>query len=137
MIKGVLLGAFFELSGGGAHPMACTFPAHDRGTKPLEIMVEAHPSLKDLPGLYQVGISLDGSRWLRAKAQPIGSTDGRDVMVRARQGASRFVTLGVDSLGRAALNISLSGEAGGLVPEFTRNGYCTNFERYINRWTRL
>ena len=71
-----------------------------------------------------------------AKGMPITTTEARDVMVRAVDGANTFFTVGIDTAGRAALNILWAGDADAPAREVTLTGHCRNHERYLERWTR-
>ncbi len=131
---GLILLAMLETTGLGGREMSCTFPPDSPGDKPIEIVMQGKPSLKDLPGLYRVEMKINGNG-LPAAAQPILATEGRDVIVRAATGNTTFYAIGFDDSGAAALNVVWA-EAGA-VPEtqMTRTGHCRNFERYIHTWS--
>ncbi len=137
MFSALLFGAVFETEGLGQRPMACFFPAEIEGDVPIEVVLTSRPSLKDIPGLYRVEMALNGSLRLKASAQPIAATESRDVMVRAKENETTIYTVGIDDVGRAALNVQISQGGQDSAFEFTRNGTCQEHERYIKRWTVL
>lgn len=137
MFSALLLGVFVDTAGIGQRPMSCLFPSQLQGEAPIEVVLTPRPSLKDIPGLYRVEMALNGVVRLKAAAQPIAATNGRDVMVRATQDETTIYTVGIDDMGRAALNVVQTGSADAATREATRTGHCREYERYIKRWTVL
>lgn len=135
MLEVLLLGALIETPGLGPGPVDCSFPGTGPGEKAIEVTLTAKPSLKDLPGLYRVEMAVNGGLRLPAAAQPIASTDGRDVLVRASEGGDIHYTVGIDDEGRAAINVLVEDRKGETPREATRTGRCRNFEGYIERWS--
>ncbi len=137
MLEALLLGAVIETAGIGPKPLACSFPGAYPGERAIEVTLTPRPSLKDLPGLFRVEMALNGGLRLPAAAQPITTTEGRDVLVRAGQTAGIHYTLGIDLEGHAALNMLVDGAPGEASREATRTGHCRNHESYIERWSGL
>lgn len=137
MFDALLLGAVLETTGLGQRPMACLFPGQRQGEAPIEVVLTPRPSLKDIPGLYRVEMALNGATYLKAAAQPIAATEGRDVMVRATEGERTIYTVGIDDAGRAALNVLVTSNAEASGFETNRAGHCRGYERYIKKWTGL
>lgn len=134
MLTALIATALIESATLAPRPMACAFPAKAPDQDHIEIEMTARPSLKDLPGLFRVRMSIDG-RALRASAQPIGATKDRDVLIRATRSGTVHYALGVDERGLAALNVVLQGETGDAASQTTRIGRCRGHERYIRNWT--
>ncbi len=137
MLEALLLGAVIETTGIGPKPLACSFPGAYPGEPAIEVTLTPRPSLKDLPGLFRVEMALTGGLRLPAAAQPITSTEGQDVLVRAGRAAGVHYTLGIDLEGHAAFNMLVHGSASEASREATRTGRCRNHERYIERWSAL
>ncbi len=134
MITALIATALIETFTPGPKPMACTFPASAQNESPIELRLMARPSLKDSPGIYRVEFDVDNGLRLFGAAQPIASTAGRDIIVRAVQGKTRFYTVGIDDRGSAALNVQDTAMPRTTSPALTRTGSCRNFERYLDRW---
>ena len=134
MSVGLVLLAMLEATGLGGREMHCTFPPDRQGDKPIEIVMQGRPSLKDLPGLYRVEMKINGNG-IRAAAQPILGTESRDVLVRAATGDTTFYAVGFDDKGAAALNVVWAKAGENPETQMTRTGYCRNFERYIHTWS--
>ena len=134
MVSSLLVTALIETLTQGPVPLHCAFPARGPDERPIEIVMQARPSLKDLPGLYRVEMAIDGTGYT-ASAQPIIGTSGRDVLVRAAEGETTFYAVGFDDNGAAAFNVVHAAE--GDLPErqVTRRGVCQNYERYIQTWS--
>jgi hypothetical protein len=137
MLEAMLLGAFLETQGLGPRPVACSFPGTEAEERAIEIVLTPRPSLKDVPGLYRVEMAVNGGARLRAAAQPIATTDGRDVLVQARSGSKTHYTVGIDAEGRAALNVMIDERPEAEPREAMRTGHCRNHEAYIERWSGL
>ena len=95
MLVSLILTTLIESVTLAPRPISCSFPAETPGEKPIEIVMKARPSLKDLPGLYRVEMSVD-KRKLKAAAQPIVSTETRDVLVRANRNKTVYYAVGFD-----------------------------------------
>ena len=134
MSVGLILLAMLETTAPGDREMHCTFPPDRPGDKAIEIVMQGRPSLKDLPGLYRVEMTINGNG-IKAAAQPILGTEGRDVLVRAAAGDTTFYAVGFDDKGAAALNVVRTKEGQNPETQLTRTGYCRNFERYIHTWS--
>ena len=137
MLEALLLGALAETLSPGTSPVACSFPAATADEPAIELVLIARPSLKDLPGLHRVEMSVNGAIRLQANAQPIVTTEGQDVLVRATLGDTTHYTVGIDAEGRAALNVMVEDGADEAGQDTIRTGHCRNHERYIERWSAL
>ena len=114
--------------------MSCTFPPVEPGDVPIEVVMEGHPSLYDLPGLYRVEMEVNGTG-MRASAQPILATEKRDVVVRAAANEATLFALGFDDTGKAALDVVRAEAGQNPEPRIRRTGHCRNYERYIQTWS--
>ena len=111
----------------------CVFPPTGTGSKTIRVSLEPSPSLKDRPGLFRVMMTFGGSVRLRASAQPIASTEERDMLIQARGAREMVVTLGLRDDGAAALNMH-PGTARDTDKPGTRIGACSGATRYFDRW---
>ena len=130
----LILTMLLETLGTEPRPLACTFPADRPDRSHLEVLVTARPSLKDLPGLYRVRMEVDGKLHISGAAQPLSSTEGRDVIVRATMDRQVYYTLGVDETGAAALNVMDTAVVDEEPAEVTRVGHCRNYQPYLRTW---
>jgi hypothetical protein len=137
MVTAMILTTLIETLGLGPRPLACSFPGPSSREIPIEVVVRPKPSLKDIPGLYRAEMIVNEILRLPAAAQPIITTETRDVMIRAAEGEHTFYTVGFDDRGRAALNIMITSDPDTVPHEATRTGRCRDFERYIQRWSAL
>lgn len=113
----------------GGHAISCTFAGETPAEPVLAVTMEPVPSLKDRPGLYRVILSLgDGS--VRGNAQPIASQESDAVMIRAKNGASSYYTIGLRRDGMAAMHVS-EGDA-----RVTLTGRCQHHEPWVAGWLR-
>lgn len=115
-------------------PIHCDFPSHDGASKMIVIQLEPRPSLKDQPGLYRVAMTLNGQGPLRASAQPILSTEDRDILIQGRSKRHYTYSLGLRDDGKAALNISKPGASSDEVIKSTRIGDCHGHKVHMQRW---
>lgn len=134
MLTALIATALVETFQPGQGAMHCAFPARSPGDEPVEVVMRARPSLKDLPGLYRVELTVNGKP-LRAAAQPITGTEGRDVLVRASRGESVFYAIGFDDNGTAAYNMVHAADGGVPDRQVTLTGFCRNYERFIHSWS--
>lgn len=116
-----------------AAPITCTFPSVDDKQKPIHIVLEPRPSLKDQPGLYRVIMDFDGHLKVRAAAQPILATTDPDILIRGITAKRNMYSIGLRADGTAAFNIQKENEEK-LVDKRTRIGECRGHETYINKW---
>lgn len=137
MVTALILTTLIETLGLGPRPIACSFPGPPGQEVPIEVVIRPKPSLKDIPGLYRVEMTVNEVLKLHAAVQPIFTTETRDVMIRAAEGENTFYTVGLDDQGRAALNIMITSDPDTVPHEATRTGRCRDFERYIRRWSAL
>lgn len=126
--------AFFESVAADTTKIKCAFPGEDLAQKPIHVVLEPRPSLKDQPGLFRVMMEMNGRVSLRAMAQPIASTAERDVLIRGRVGTSSTYTVGLRDDGRAAFNMQTRTSEDAEVNKLTRIGECRGFETYIMKW---
>lgn len=122
------------LSLGPDGPIYCDFPSHDGASKMIYIELEPRPSLKDQPDLFRVAMKLNGKGPLRASAQPITSTQDRDVLIQGRSKQRYTYSLGLRDDGKAALNISKPGASSAEVIKTTRTGDCHGHRLHMQRW---
>lgn len=115
---------------GGA--IECVFPPSKPGSESVRVWLEPAPSLKDQPGLYRVLMTFGENITLKASAQPIASTDERDMLIQARGARQTIITLGLRDDGAAALNMRSEGSAENQ-PK-TRIGACSGASPLIDRW---
>lgn len=135
MLVSLILTSLIETLPVGPAPMACSFHSEDPATASVEIVLKGRPSLKDLPGLFRVEMDVDDRTGLRAAAQPIEATAGRDVLIRAKRGDRIVYALGIDEGGDAALNIVWGSIGEKPERRATMKGSCRNHEAYIRTWT--
>ena len=109
---------------------SCNFPADSAEDRGVTLMLDDRPSLIDQPGLFRVELRMNGDETLRATAQPIETTGGRDALVVARPKTDTVLTVGFRDDGKAAL--SLRDRVTG--SEQTMVGTCRGFEGPLNRW---
>lgn len=125
----LIVSMFMEALAPEAAAIKCEFPAETVTEKAISITLEPRPSLKDQPGLFRVLMDLNhGAVSVRAAAQPITSTDDRDILVRGVTARRSIYTIGLREDGMAALNMKTKSA------DTTRVGACRNFETHFNRW---
>lgn len=134
MLNALILVAFVETFGTGPTAIKCDFPGEAMTQKPIQIVLEPRPSLKDRPGLFRVAMVLNGQTSMKALAQPIAGTDDRDIMIRGISRRKSTVTIGLRDDGAAALNMKTRKSGSDEVSQSTRLGECRDFETHINRW---
>ncbi len=134
LLSAAVVTALLETLGFGAQPLQCRFPPDAPGDAAIRVTVAPNPSLRDIPGLFRVRVTMNGVDELPGAAQPITHTPGRDAMVRAKGDNETFYTLGFDESGAAALNVLWALPADAPPKQMTRTGMCRNHERYIAQW---
>src|SRR6056297_1549484 len=117
----------------GPPPFTCTFPSESEEQKPIRIVLQPKPSLKDQPGLYRVFMRFDEQVSIRASAQPIAATTDPDILIRGVTAKRNTYSLGLRADGKAAFNIQRSAEQN-QVDKATRIGECRGFETHLHRW---
>jgi hypothetical protein len=133
MLETIIVIAMLQSVEGLPKGIHCDFPAAGNGGKPMRVVLDPLPSLKDQPGLYRVMMEIEGKLTLKAAVQPIPSTKDRDVLIRAKIPREAVVTLGMRADGAAALTMSTPG-AQATKAQSTRIGACKGAEHHINRW---
>ena len=131
MLTALLLS--LAINGNDGPTIKCTFPATHSEQKPIHIILEPRPSLKDQPGLYRVMMDFDGHLTVRASAQPILATTDPDILIRGITHKQNMYSLGLRADGAAAFNIQQQNEEK-LVDKRTRIGECRGHEVHIHRW---
>ena len=134
MLKALVLTSLVEAFSPGTTPIQCEFPGLDATEKPITVQLEPRPSLKDQPGLFRVIMDLNGRLSLRASAQPILSTEDRDILIRGITKKKSMYSLGIRDDGKAALNIQLRLAGANEVSKSTRVGQCQGMQAHIDRW---
>ena len=134
MLNALITLVFVESAAMQSGAIQCEFPGKEGNEKPIHVVLEPNPSLKDRPGLYRVMMELDGRSPLRGLAQPIVATAGRDIMIRGLHGNTKMYTVGLQEDGTAALNLKSGSSRKELETKMTRLGECRGFEAYLNRW---
>ncbi len=133
MLETIFVIAMLQSVEGLPKGIRCEFPAADTGGKPVRVVLDPMPSLKDQPGLYRVMMEIEGKLTLKAAAQPMHAIDERAVLIRAKSPRQATVTLGMRDDGMAALTMSAPGaETPG--EQSTRIGACRGADYYFNRW---
>ena len=133
MLNALILFVFVESAATENGTIRCEFPGKEGNEKPIHVVLEPNPSLKDQPGLYRVMMELNGRPSLRALAQPITTTAERDVMIRGLHGETTLYTVGLRDDGTAALNLKFGRSRDELENKLTRTGECRGFEAHLNR----
>ena len=134
MLTALLLATTINGYGIGT-PITCNFPAETPGGKAINVVLDPRPSLKDQPGLYRVFMDFDGIVSVRAAAQPISTTDERDILIRGMTHRNAMYSIGLRDDGVAAFNIQpLDTETG---KKSTRLGECRGHEAHIDRWLSM
>ena len=134
MLNALITLVFVESIAVESGAIRCEFPGKEGNERPIHVVLEPNPSLKDRPGLYRVMMELNGRPSLRALAQPIATTAERDVMIRGQHGETTLYTVGLRDDGTAALNLKFGRSRDELENRLTRTGECRGFEAYLNRW---
>lgn len=128
MLKAMIVTMVMEALAPGTEAIRCEFPSDDNTKQPISVVLDPRPSLKDQPGLFRVMMDLNGALSVRAAAQPIMTTDERDVLVRGITPRKSVYTIGLRDDGMAALNMKTESA------DQTRVGACRNFESHFERW---
>lgn len=116
------------LAAGLRSDIQCSFRGVEKDPGTVTLTVDPRPSLKDRPGLYRVMIAVEGRR-IRGHAQPLHSTEERDVLIRARTATNSVYSLGIRDDGAAAFFVA-EGKGDGL----TFVGRCKYHERWLSDW---
>lgn len=134
MLNAFILFVLVETAAVGGTAINCDFPGESVAQKPIRVVLEPRPSLKDQPGLFRVVMQMNGRISLAGIAQPILTTDARDIMISGSEGQTSLYTVGLSDDGTAAFNVQTRRDDGGRVNRLTRIGACHGFESHINRW---
>jgi hypothetical protein len=134
MLKAMILTLIVDTLGMGSDDIKCNFPGNESTDKPIQVVLNPRPSLKDQPGLFRVIMEMNGAMSVRAAAQPIDSTTDRDIIIRGRTAGKSIYTIGLRDDGNAALNMKTRRADDPDVHEATRVGTCRNYQEYIDRW---
>lgn len=134
MIQAMILAATVGSFGATDLPIHCEFPGRDAAEKTITVELDPRPSLKDQPGKFRVIMEMNERVALRAAAQPIPTTDERDILVRAITRKKNVYTIGLRDDGAAALNIRKTRIEGAEPESSTRVGQCVNYGTYFERW---
>ena len=133
MLETIIVIAMLQSVEGLPKGIHCDFPAADTGGKPVRVVLDPMPSLKDRPGLYRVMMEIEGKLTLKVAVQPIPATDERAVLIRAKSPRQAIVTLGMRDDGMAALTMTTPG-AETTSEQSTRIGACRGADHHFNRW---
>lgn len=134
MLNALILFVFVETAASGNTAIRCDFPGKEVAEKPISVLLEPRPSLKDQPGLYRVMMMMNGQISLNGTAQPILTTKERDVIIRGVKGETSMYSIGLSDDGSAAFNVQTRRSTDGTVRKLTRIGVCHDFETHIKRW---
>ena len=138
MLNALILTVFVEtFAPMGSTAIHCDFPGRDAAETSIHVTLDPQPSLKDQPGLYRVTMGLNGRMSLKASAQPIHSTEDRDILIRGITARKSMYTIGLRDDGVAALNMQTKRAGDDEVSKATRIGACRNFEAQLDRWLPL
>ena len=138
LLNALILTVFVDFTGQmGSTAIHCDFPGATPEDKPIRVVLDPHPSLKDQPGLYRVMMDLNGLVSLKAAAQPIQTTEDRDILIRGARGKAATFTIGLRDDGRAAFNMQTRGAEDANVKKSTRIGACRGYEAHLNKWLPL
>ena len=130
MLETIALVAMLQTVQSQTDGINCLFPATEGEGKSLQVVLDPMPSLKDQPGLYRVFMEIEGQVTLKAAAQPIATTEDRDILFLARHGQTSVFTLGVQENGQAALSQRTNQSS----KAKTRTGICDGASHHIHRW---
>ena len=134
MLNTLILMAFVETMTSQENAIHCEFPGKEAAQSSIHVVLDPRPSLKDQPGLYRVVMEMNGRMSLEAAAQPILSTDERDVLIRGITKRKSMYTIGLRDDGKAALNMQTRQEGASEILKSTRLGACRGFKSYLERW---
>ena len=134
MFKAFIVTVLVEAFSTGSPKIQCDFPGVDAAEKPIRVLLEPRPSLKDQPGLFRVIMDLNGKMSLKAAAQPILSTEDRDILIRGITKKQSMYTIGLRDDGKAALNMQTRPLGGGEARKSTRLGECHGHEAHLEKW---
>lgn len=138
MLNALVLTVFVETVGMmGSDAIQCDFPGQNPAEKSIRVVLDPRPSLKDQPGLFRVMMDLNGRVSVKASAQPIQSTDDRDVLIRGITKRKSMYTIGLRDDGKAALNMQMRQAGAEDVSKSTRLGECRGHEAHLERWLPL
>ncbi|MEM6634933.1 MAG: hypothetical protein AAF667_03480 [Pseudomonadota bacterium] len=123
----LLLAAFGAVEAAPApYPVECSFPQEQHGRAELRLELIPRPTGLEAGGPFPIEMRLQGTDAFTAVAQPITTTPGRDIMVRARVGSDTFLTVGLQEDGAAAFNVFKPKEDP--PQQTTLTGSCTNMQ---------
>ena len=134
MLNTLILMAFVETIASQGSAIHCEFPGKEAAQKPIHVVLEPRPSLKDQPGLFRVVMEMNGRMSLKAAAQPILSTGERDVLIRGTTRRNSMYTIGLRDDGKAALNMQTRQAGDSETLKSTRIGACRGYMPYLERW---
>jgi len=112
----------------------CTFPGQGASQRPIEIVLDPRPSLKDRPGLWRVMMEMNGKMSLRGAAQPIKATAERDILIRGITTRKSTYVIGLRDDGSAALRMDTRAKGANESRRTSRAGKCHGHENHIDRW---
>ncbi len=131
MLAGALLTIMMGTTSLGASDrITCDFALIDSDRASLNVELRPKPSLRDKPGLFRLKMQVGTRSPVQATAQPIDTTEDRDVSVTAKGADDLFYALGVNQAGQAALNIRM----GGTTASETLFGNCRGITKHMDRW---
>lgn len=133
MLIALILTGFIEVFA-GSDDIVCTFPGAQPSDHVMQVRMTPVPSLNDRPGLFRVVMRVDADTQLGARAQPIGISDGGDVLIRGLSERRKYYSVGLRSDGLAALTVAQKIPAAAPEEETVRVGSCENYERVFGRW---
>lgn len=134
MLAAMLMGSMIDAWEPQGNAFKCTFPGEDAAARPIEVILDPRPSLKDRPGLWRVIMEMNGKLSLRAAARPIETTDARDVMIRGTTGRKSTYVIGLREDGSAALRMATILKDAAEPLKTSREGQCVGFETHLDRW---
>ena len=112
----------------------CSFPGEGAAQRPIEIVLNPRPSLKDQPGLWRVIMEMNGRMSLRGAAQPILTTEERDILIRGVTARKSTYIIGLRDDGSAALRMNTRKPGAIEARQSSRTGTCFGHESFIDRW---
>lgn len=128
MLNAMIVALVMDVVAPATTQIHCEFPGKTVTQKPIHVVLDPRPSLKDQPGLFRVMMDLNGAFSVRGAAQPITSTEDRDILVRGITSKKSVYTIGLREDGVAALSMQTKRATN------TRVGACRNFESHFDRW---
>lgn len=84
--------------------------------------------------MFRVMMMMNDRLSLKAAAQPILSTEDRDILIRGTTRRKSMYTIGIRDDGNAALNMQTRDARTNDVSKSTRVGTCHGHETVIERW---